>query len=125
MGLTATFERLDGRDQLVAKYAPVIAEVTLDEAIAYRDELDYDGWPIPRITDDTNIILINIESGVESEEYLTIMNDSSNKKKYPSDVLASCINASCKEYNFDTRMLSGVITKNGWRLETSIEKNLI
>lgn len=77
------------------------------------------------LTDDTDIIFINIESGVESDEYLTIMNDSSNKKKYPSDVLASCINASCKEYNFDTRMLSGVITKNGWRLETSIEKNLI
>ena len=34
LGLTATFERLDGRDRLISKYCPVIAEVTLDEAIA-------------------------------------------------------------------------------------------
>ena len=33
LGLTATFERLDGRDRLISKYCPVIAEVSLDEAI--------------------------------------------------------------------------------------------
>ena len=34
LGLTATFERLDGKDRLVSKYAPVIAEVTVEEAVA-------------------------------------------------------------------------------------------
>lgn len=34
LGLTATFERLDGRDQLISKYCPVVAEVTISEAIA-------------------------------------------------------------------------------------------
>lgn len=34
LGLTATFERLDGKDRLISKYSPVIAEVTVDEAIA-------------------------------------------------------------------------------------------
>lgn len=34
LGLTATFERLDGRDILISKHCPVIAEVTVDEAIA-------------------------------------------------------------------------------------------
>lgn len=33
LGLTATFERLDGRDRLISKYCPVIADVSLDEAI--------------------------------------------------------------------------------------------
>lgn len=33
LGLTATFERLDGRDRLVSKYCPVIAEVSIDEAV--------------------------------------------------------------------------------------------
>ena len=76
------------------------------------------------LNDRTDIILINIDYGVESEEYLTIMNDSYNKKRYPSDVLAACINASSKDYCFNTRLLSGVSTKNGWRLETSIEREL-
>ena len=34
LGLTATFERLDGRDRLISKYCPVIAEVSIEEAIA-------------------------------------------------------------------------------------------
>lgn len=33
MGLTATIERLDGKEQLIKKYAPVCAEVTLKECI--------------------------------------------------------------------------------------------
>lgn len=33
LGLTATFERLDGRDRLLAQHAPVIDEVTIEESI--------------------------------------------------------------------------------------------
>lgn len=34
LGLTATFERLDGRDQLLAKYAPVCDEIPIEVAMA-------------------------------------------------------------------------------------------
>lgn len=33
LGLTATFNRLDGRDAIVSKYAPVVDTITLQEAI--------------------------------------------------------------------------------------------
>lgn len=33
LGLTATFERLDGRDKLIAKHCPIIDEITIEEAI--------------------------------------------------------------------------------------------
>jgi superfamily II DNA or RNA helicase len=36
MGLTATFERLDGKEALVKKYAPICAEVPLTECIANK-----------------------------------------------------------------------------------------
>jgi len=110
------------------------AEVISDElnSLGLSNEIiSHDGNYIDRINNtlnahpDSNILFINIESGVESDDKTIIMNDTSNKKEYPSDVLASCINASCIEYNFDTRLLSGVPTGNGWRLETSIEKNLL
>ena len=33
LGLTATFERLDGRDKLISKYCPVVDTITVEEAI--------------------------------------------------------------------------------------------
>lgn len=33
LGLTATFERLDGRDKLISKYCPVVDTITIEEAI--------------------------------------------------------------------------------------------
>lgn len=41
LGLTATFERLDGRDKLVAKYCPVIDEITISECISKGWLSDY------------------------------------------------------------------------------------
>ena len=41
LGLTATFERLDGRDMLLSKHAPVIDEVTVAEAIENNWLNDY------------------------------------------------------------------------------------
>lgn len=72
----------------------------------------------------SNIVFINIESGVESEDHVTIFNDTSNINTYPCDVLTSCINTSCEEYNLNPVICSGIATGHGWRLETSIEKNL-
>lgn len=34
LGLTATFERLDGRDKLIAKHCPIIDTITIEEAIS-------------------------------------------------------------------------------------------
>ena len=53
-----------------------------------------------------------------------IMGDSSNNRKYSSDILSACIKASLKEYNLDTYIRSGK-KSNMWREETSIEKELI
>lgn len=33
LGLTATFERLDGREKIIAKYCPVIDKITVQEAL--------------------------------------------------------------------------------------------
>jgi len=33
LGLTATFERLDGRDRLISKYCPIVDVITTEEAI--------------------------------------------------------------------------------------------
>lgn len=41
LGLTATFERLDGRDRLLSKHAPVIDEVTVSESIENNWLNDY------------------------------------------------------------------------------------
>lgn len=41
LGLTATFERLDGRDKLIAKYCPVIDEITISECISKGWLSDY------------------------------------------------------------------------------------
>ncbi len=72
---------------------------------------------------ESNIIFINLEEELDKNN-LTILNDYYNINKYPSDVLSSCINASASEYNFNTRVKSGKQGVNGWRLETSIEKEL-
>lgn len=37
LGLTATFERLDGKEQLISKYCPVIDTITTEEAL-------FNGW---------------------------------------------------------------------------------
>lgn len=41
LGLTATFERLDGRDKLISKYCPVIDEITISDCIAKGWLSDY------------------------------------------------------------------------------------
>lgn len=41
LGLTATFERLDGRDKLISKYCPVIDEITISECISKGWLSDY------------------------------------------------------------------------------------
>lgn len=74
---------------------------------------------------DSNIVVINIESGLENTKSnnAIIMGDCSNRREYPSDVLAACIKESLYEYNLAPVLRSG--TKAGiWRTQTYIEKEL-
>lgn len=41
LGLTATFERLDGRDRLISKYCPIVDVITTEEAISNGWLSDY------------------------------------------------------------------------------------
>lgn len=42
---------------------------SLEDAISYRDELDFDGWPLPREEDESPIIEENIEK-ISDDEYI-------------------------------------------------------
>lgn len=74
---------------------------------------------------ESNIVVINLETGYENtgSNNTIIMGDSSNKRKYPSDILASCIKASLKEYSLSPYIRSGM-KKNLWRNQSYIEKEL-
>ena len=74
---------------------------------------------------DSNIVIINIESGLENKETnnAIVMGDFSNKRQYSSDILAACINASLTEYSFSPIIRSGE-KKGIWRGQTAIEKEL-
>ena len=72
-----------------------------------------------------NIVVINLEYGYENSNSNStiIMGDSSNKRKYSSDVLAACINESLEEYSLDPIIRSGQ-GSNIWRSQTYLEKEL-
>ena len=74
---------------------------------------------------DSNILVINIETGFENSKTnsTVIMGDSSNKRQYSSDILATCLKESLKEYDLDPIIRSGKQT-GIWRGQTSIEEEL-
>lgn len=74
----------------------------------------------------SKIVLINLESGLENSDSsrTIIMGDSSNTRQYSSDVLASCINTSFKEYDLNPVIRSGEATGSGWRMRSYIEDEL-
>ena len=54
MGLTATFERLDGKEYIISKYCPVVDEVFLAEAIANGWVSTYKEYQVLLEVDDIN-----------------------------------------------------------------------
>lgn len=56
LGLTATFERLDGRDKILAKYCPVIDTIDINTCLA-------NGWVSPY---KEYLVLVNVD---DLEEY--------------------------------------------------------
>ena len=75
---------------------------------------------------DSNIVLINLESGLEnsSSNQTIIMGDCSNSREYPSDILGMCIRQSLLEYNLDPTMKCGYLSEGTWRLPSTIESEL-
>lgn len=59
LGLTATFERLDGKHELIAKYCPVIDTITQEEALT-------NGWVSPY---KEYLVLINVDDIENYKEY--------------------------------------------------------
>ena len=74
----------------------------------------------------SNIVLINIETGLENSNNgrVSIMGDASNSREYPSDILATCIRASLREYSFNPVILSGQHRGGDWRIASYIEEEL-
>ena len=73
----------------------------------------------------SNIVVINIESGYENSKSnnTIIMGDSSNRRRYSSDILAACFHTSLKEYSLEPIVRSGVVA-DIWRNNTYLEKEL-
>ena len=73
----------------------------------------------------SNIIILNLETGVENSNNnkTIIMGDSSNNRKYSSDILGACIKASLNDYNLNPIIKSGK-SAGIWRNATSIETEL-
>lgn len=59
LGLTATFERLDGRDRILAKYAPVCDEIPIEVAMA-------NGWVSPY---KDYVVILNVPDISTYKEY--------------------------------------------------------
>lgn len=59
LGLTATFERLDGRHEILGKYAPVVDTITMQEAL-------WNGW-VSKYTD--YVVLIDVDDIDKYREY--------------------------------------------------------
>ena len=74
---------------------------------------------------DSNIVVINIESGLENKKTnnTTVMGDFSNRRQYPSDILASCINVALNDYSFNSSVRSG-IKADIWRKDSEVEVEL-
>lgn len=52
LGLTATFERLDGKHEIIEKYCPIIDKVTLEEALLYGWVAQYREYQVLLDVDD-------------------------------------------------------------------------
>ena len=102
----------------------ILTRLGVSNEVVYKDS-DLSAKVATSINDNPNsdIVVINIETGCENPNNTIIMGDSSNRREYPSDILASCLKESLNEYNLDPVIKSG--KESGiWREQTSIEKEL-
>ena len=74
---------------------------------------------------DSNVVVINIESGLENKNSnnTIIMGDCSNKRVYSSDLLAASINTALNDYNLNSTVKSGQ-KADIWRKQSYLEEEL-
>ena len=104
----------------------MLTKLGVSNEIIYKDsDLSTEISNAMSVNPNNDIIVINLETGYENANSgkTILMGDSSNKRKYSSDILASCINASLNEYNLSPIIRSGE-KASIWRNETYIEREL-
>ena len=87
LGLTATFERLDGKETLLAKYCPVIDTITLEDALI-------NGWVSPYVEYEVLIDVDNID------EWNAMNKEFTEHYEF---------------FNFNWDLISSLVGKDGWK----------
>lgn len=87
LGLTATFERLDGKETLLAKYCPVIDTITLEDALM-------NGWVSPYIEYEVLIDVDNID------EWNAMNREFTEHYEF---------------FNFNWDLINSLVGKEGWK----------
>lgn len=104
----------------------MLTRLGISNEIVYKDS-NLSSKVSSAITNNKNkdIVVINLETGYENSKNgkTIIMGDSSNKRKYSSDILSVCISTSFNEYELSPVICSGK-KASIWRSETYIEKEL-
>lgn len=96
LGLTATFERLDGKEVLISKYCPVIDTITTEEAL-------FNGW-ISKFTEYR--VLIDVDNIDEYKEL---------NKQFQQHF---------EFFNFDFDLAMKMVGKNGYRYRLALRDKL-
>lgn len=81
LGLTATFERLDGKHEIIAKYCPVIDKVTTEEALLNGWLSNYKEYQV----------IIDVDDIAEYKEYNREFTEHFEFFNYDFDLAMSCI----------------------------------
>ena len=106
LGLTGTFERLDGKELYITKYAPVCDTITIDEAEA-------NGWVAPH---KEYLVLLDVDLK-EYEEYTKIFNQCFAQFGFDFDLAMDCATdivkarAFAKKAGLDGNTVMGVAQK--------------
>jgi len=96
LGLTATFERLDGKEILLQKYAPVIDKITLEDSLL-------NGWVSPYIEYE---VLINVDDIAQYEE----MN-----REFTEHF---------EFFNYDFNLAMEMVGKDGWKKRQALRDRM-
>lgn len=97
LGLTATFERLDGREEIIAKYCPVIDKITVQEALL-------NGW-VSKFKE--YLVLIDVDN---IDEYKQLNKEFTSHFEF---------------FNFDFDLAMKMIGKDGYKYRIAYRDQLL
>lgn len=124
LGLTATFERLDGKHEIIAKYCPVIDKVTTEEALLNGWLSNYKEYQV----------LIDVDDIDEYKEYNREFTEHFEFFNYDFDLAMSCIGPKgfinraklrdeiCANSNKDRKLVFQSITYHATAFMRAIQK---